>query len=322
MLALLVVLVVLVFSEEMRMYWKLLLLYYAAFVLAGFLPDFLYRGLEQMRTITIRTVVVRLLSAALIFIFLKTENDVLVLPFSLLIGNLIALLVCFWYDRHILGVSFCRVEFRNVQNAFRAGAPFFASRIASTVYQSGNAVILGVLYPGQVQVGWYAAADKVLTVVKQISSPVADSIYPYMVKKNDYKLAIKVMLFAAPIIVIASGLLFIFADQVSLFVFGAGYETAGDVIRCLIPAMAVIFPTYIICFPILTPMGLSSYANMSNVIGMVLQIIFLIVLFFLGGLNVYSVCICASISEVTVFLFRLFIMIKFRSRMASDSLMQ
>lgn len=313
--SLLIIFLLVLFSNEMRAYWSLLVLYYIAFALAGFLPDFLYRGLEQMKTITIRTVSIRLLSAALIFLFLKEEADVVVLPVSLLVGNAVALFACFWYDKKKLKISLCRVGVGDVRSTFSKGAPFFISRIASTVYQSGNAIVLGAFYPGQAQVGWYSASDKILTIVKQVSSPVADSIYPYMIKKNDYRLALKIMIAATPIIVLFSILLFMFANELSLFVFGPGYESAGNVIRCLIPAMAVIFPTYIICFPILTPMGLSSYANISNVIGMVIQIIMLVILVLTNNLNVYSVCTCASVSEVSVFLFRLAVMIRFKDRM-------
>lgn len=301
--------------EILRHNAVLFALYFVANVLAGLVPDFLYRGLEQMKTITVRTVLVRLLSAVIIFVFLRTEKDVLVLPVSLIVGNAAALVVCYLYDRRVLSISFMRVSIKEVKEAFAKGLPFFFSRIASTVYQAGNSIVLGFFYPGQAQVGWFSAADKFMTVVKQISSPVADSIYPYMIKKKDFKLAIKVIVFSTPLILATCAVLFIFADSIAAFVFGEEYIAVGDVIRCLIPAMAVIFPTYIICFPILIPLGLSNYANASNIIGMVIQLLLVALLLCFGVLNVYTVCICASISEVAVFVFRLVVMIKHRGRM-------
>lgn len=311
--------IVLVFVfDVVRENLALFVLFFLANATASFMPDFLYRGLEQMRTITIRAVAIRLLSASMIFIFLKSEQDVLIIPGSLLLGNILALAYCIYYGKTKLAVSFVPITWASVRKSLSRGAPFFVSRIASTVYQSGSAIVLGAMYPGQPQVGLYNASDKLLTAVKQVSSPIADSIYPYMVKNKDYRLAIKLMLIAAPFIAACAVIGFLFADELAIFVFGEDYREAGDIIKCLIPAMAVIFPTYIICFPILVPMRLSKFANISNVIGMTSQLVILVLLFAADNLNVFTVCLGASFSEVLVFFFRLIVMIKYRDRMKRD----
>lgn len=302
----------------LREHAALIILYFIGYFLAALLPDFLYRGLERMKAITVRTVLVRLAAAAMIFIFLKSESDVLVLPISMILGNVVAFVACCRYDSLVLGISPCKVSKSLIGTTLKDGFPFFVSRAASTVYQSANALVLGSIYPGSAVVGWFNASDKVLSVVKQVSSPVADSFYPYMVKNKNYKLAVRILALTAPIILVCCVALFIFADEFCLLVFGNQYSEAGDVIRCLIPAMAVIFPTYIICFPILVPMGLSNYANVSTIIGMTVQLALLGILLVSGYFNVYTLCLSASASEVTVFLFRLIVMIAHRKRMCTQ----
>lgn len=312
---LLISLILVILIPILYEYRVLYFLYFSAFIAAGLLPDFLYRGIEKMKVITVRTVSVRLFSALLIFVFIESDADAWILPTSLLLGNGLALMLCFMYDSKQLGVRLIGPKTKTILSALQEGAPFFASRIASVVYQSGNAIVLGFVFPGQAQVGLYNATDKLLSVVKQISSPVADSIYPYMIKRHDYKLAIKLMMVAAPIIVVCAIVAFVFADDICRVIFGENYSSAGDVLRCILPAMMVIFPTYIICFPMLVPMGLSHYANRSNIVGMLMQIIILIVLFVSGNVSVYSVCLGASISEVSVFMYRLAVLIKYRARL-------
>lgn len=299
----------------MREHAALAVLYAVAFIVSVMLPDFMYRGLEKMNVITVRTVTIRLASAALIFLFLHQEEDVLVLPLAMLLGNLVALLACMRYDKNKLGIRLMRVDGGYVLETLRSSFPFFVSRAASTVYQSANAIILGACYPGQAVVGWFNAADKVLTVFKYASSPVADSMYPYMIKNKNYKLAVLLLVTTAPFILGACAVLFVFANDVCALFFGEMYREAGGVLRCLIPAMAVIFPTYLICFPILVPMGLSSQANRSNIIGMAIQLGLLCVLLPTGNLNVYTLCISASLSEVSVFLYRLAIMVRYKERL-------
>lgn len=55
----------------------------------------------------------------------------------------------------------------------------------------------------------------------------------------------------------------------------------------------------------MSPLGLVKYANRSNIIGMFIQISGLIILKFVGVLNVYTICGLTSLTEVSVFVYRL-----------------
>ena len=79
--------------------------------------------------------------------------------------------------------------------------------------------------------------------------------------------------------------------------------------------MVVTLPSYILSFPTLNPIGLSRYANLSNVIGCGVMVALLGVLFAIDRVDAYSLCIAASISEVSVCLFRGAIAWKYRDRM-------
>ncbi len=301
-------------SDVFRSDRTLYLLYFAAYFVNAFLPDFIYRGMEQMRSITLRTVVIKIIFASLMLLFVKREEDYLRLPVLLFIGNLAAVLFSFWHIKKQFGIRLSRLKwtvfYKNIVDTF----PFFVSRIASTFYQALNTLVLGMRFSGQAAVGYYGSADKLLSLVKTASSPVADSIYPYMVRKKDYTLVKKIILISAPVIGICAVFVFLKAEWISVLLFGPDYAAVGNVLRCLLPAMIVIFPSYLITFPVLVPMGLVKYANLSNVFGAVLQMLMLAALFGLDRIDVYTICISSSISEVSVFLFRLFTVMKFRKR--------
>lgn len=302
-------------SNSLKTDRSLYLLYFLAFGINAFLPDFIYRGMEKMKSITIRTVIIKALFASTMLVFVRSSEDYYRLPILLGVGNLMAVLFSVWHINKQFNITFTMVGFsfikKNVVDAF----PFFVSRIASTFYQALNTVILGILYPGEAVIGFYGSADKLLAVAKSVSSPVADSIYPYMVRRKDYSLVKKVIIFTGPIIVLGAAFVFIKAEWVCVLLFGSEYIGTANILRCILPAMMVIFPTYLLCFPVLIPMGLSKYANMSNVLGAIIQVVLLAILLVFNNLNVYSICISSSISEVSVFLFRLFIVLKYRERM-------
>lgn len=293
----------------------LYMLYYAAYAVNALVPDFVYRGKEQMRTITIRTVLIKVMFAAITLVFVRKSSDYLLLPIFLLIGNVVAVLFSFWHVNKIFSVFFKVPSKKFLRDTFHDAVPFFVSRIASTVYQALNTLILGIKYEGQAVVGYYGSADKLLGLAKSVSYPVADSLYPHMVRKKDYSIIRKLLLTVMPVILVGAVFVFWKAEWICTLLFGAEYADTGNILRCLLPAMVVIFPTYILCFPTLNPIGLSKYANFSNVIGCVIMVMALGVLFVIDGVNVYSLCIASSISEVSVFLFRAGVAWKYRDRM-------
>ena len=282
----------------------LYMLFFFAYLVNSFLPDYLYRGKEEMKQITVRTVGIKVLFTILMLVGIKSDKDILLYPIFLLTGNLIAVLWSYIDVRKKYGVSFCVVNYDTVKVLFKKTFPFFISRIAATFYQAANTLIIGILYPGQPVVGYYSSADKMMSMVKSTASPIADSLYPYMMKNKDFKLIKKIMLIATPVILIGASVGFIYAEPISIILFGKEYADAKNILRCLIPGMMVILPTYVICFPVLVPLGLSKYANLSNVIGAILQVFFLFILWISNNLNVYTICLFSSVSEVAVFIFR------------------
>ena len=290
----------------------LILLYSLAYWVNALLPDYIYRGLEQMKYITVRTVFVKVVFTLLIFIFIHNKNDYIYLPLLLLIGNTIAVIFSWINIYREFGITFKKIHWRYFKYEILKSLPFFCSRIASTAYQATNTLILGVYFSGQKVVGYYTSADKVVSISKSVSSPVADSLYPYMLKNKNYNFIKKILFLYLCAAIIIMPIVFIFAEQICVILFGKGYESVGNILRCLLPTLLVIFPTYIVCFPVLNPLGLSNYANMSNVFGAILQIIMLLLLIIFGKINVYTICISSSITEVSVFIFRMTVWYKNR----------
>lgn len=67
------------------------LLSFGVVALTCLLMDFLFRGLERMQVITIRYVVMRLISTVLTFVFVKADSDMLWIPVLDILGSLAAI---------------------------------------------------------------------------------------------------------------------------------------------------------------------------------------------------------------------------------------
>lgn len=287
------------------------LLFLAATAINSMIPDYLYRGLEQMTAITVRTVAIKAFFTVMIVLLLKKPEQYCIIPILNIIGNSAALLGVYFHLYRQMNIKFVKCTAGEVWDSFRRSSTFFYSRIATSIYTASNTVILSVISAGST-IGYYTLADKLVTTAKSGLSPISDSLYPYMTKNRDFKLVWRILKIVMPIIVGGCAIVFIFARPLCEIVFGAGYGDAAPVLRAMLPVVVVILPSYILGFPTLSAMGLSKYANYSVVFGSALHVVNLLVLYFTGNMNMVTLGAMVSVAEVAILLFRVAVIWKNR----------
>lgn len=287
-------------------------LYFVWVFINSLLPDYLYRGMENMSVITYRTVAVKLFFTIMIFVFLKDPSQYYAVPILNTVGSLGAVIWIYFDIYRHLKIRFERISFSYFCSTLKRSFSYFLSRIASTVYGATNTFILGFLYPMGNTVGYYTSADKLVSTARSAFSPISDSLYPHMVKNKDFKLVKKILLLLLPIIIIGCTVVWIFAEPFCVFLLGKEFRESGEILRLLMPVVVMTLPSYIMGFPILSPMGLAKYANISTIAGAIIQIVGLAILFILNAITVKSICIITCITELFVLLFRCIVV--FRNR--------
>ncbi|MCY1689910.1 oligosaccharide flippase family protein [Exiguobacterium sp. SL14] len=118
------------FQEDKLLY----VLMFIAVTTGSLLPDYLYRGVEQMKILTWRTIVIQAFFVSLIFIFLKNENQYYLIPIFTFLGNLISVFFTYIHAFRKLGLRFVKVERKYILDTFKRSSTFFYSRIASKAF--------------------------------------------------------------------------------------------------------------------------------------------------------------------------------------------
>lgn len=294
------------FVERIKQDIPLFLLYYISSVLSAFLPDYLYRGLEKMHSITIRSVGIRMFFTCMIFLFLKRPDQYYLVPLFSLFGNLGSLIIVFYHVTVKMGIKLTIPCWNDVIFALKKSSAFFYSRVASSIYSATNTFVLGLIYGNlSSTVGYYTAADKLISTAKQGFSPVVDSLYPYMVVRKDYSLIKRILLIAIPAISAGCVIAFIFSYDICELFFGEEFRYAGKYLRCMIPILWCSFPAMLFGFPIMIPLGMEKTANNSNIFGACLQIIQLLFLYMSGTLTALNICMATCITELATMTFRI-----------------
>lgn len=285
---------------EMR---KFLFLSYIGIFLTVFLPDYLFRGIERMGILTYRVILSRLVQLVLIFLLIRTGDDYMRYPVATIGGNLLAVALTWMEVLKKLRVYPVRVSFKDAFVQLKRSSPFFVSRVAVSMYQTLNTVLLGLKFPS-VELAQYGAANNLTSCARQCVSPISDSIYPYMVKNRNYRLVKKLVLILEPVIAAGCVALYFISPWLIRTFCGAGYEGAVPVFRAMLPLVIISLPTYLFGYPLMGALGIIRIANMSVIIGSAFHLLGLGVLYLAGKMGFVSVALLTFATEVVVFAIR------------------
>jgi|GEM_PF-136232 len=276
--------------------------------------DYLFRGLEIMKVITYRTIAGRVIYTISIFLFIHKSEQYLLIPIISAFGEIIILIWAWYYAKKVIGLNIHVVSIRETLLVIKESAMFFLSRIASTIYTSTNTVLLGAIY-NNTELAQFGVANALITNIRYIFSPIADSLYPYMIRNKDYKLIKKILLVLMPIILLGTICLYFLAEPLILLMSGSNYKDAIPIFRAFLPLVFITLPVYLFGFPVLGALGKLKEANLSVVYAAIFHMLGLIILYKIGKINFLSIAFLSCGSEMVMLLLRVIYAIKEGSMM-------
>ena len=161
--------------------------------------------------ITARAVSIKTFAAVMIFLFLRQPGDYYMVPLFTAIGNGGALVFVYWHLFKKVGVRFCPIRPWDVWEEMKESSQFFLSKVAGSINVSLSGVILKAV-AGETVTGLYTNADRVISVARAGMSPIADSLYPHIMKNRNFAIVKKALVLVYPVILLGCALVFIFAE--------------------------------------------------------------------------------------------------------------
>jgi len=228
------------------------LMWYAFPIVLGWalFPDFLFQGLQQLKVIALSNFAIKLSAAVLIFVFLKSKEDfVLVLAINSVAQIAAGLFTLVYAFKLVKGLTFMKVKWRAMKSFLQNGLYVFLSHFFTRVYTFGSIIFLGFMLSDE-EVGLFAAGMKLITVSQSfLFLPLFGALFPYLTNlfktdrkaySKEFKKAFLAML---AITAISSGVLFIFPEFFIRLVFGDEYLSVAPILRLMAPIL--IFSTVI-----------------------------------------------------------------------------
>ena len=131
--------------------------------------EWFYQGIEDFKYITIRGLIVKVVSVVLLFIFVKTKDDLIYYGAYTVIGILGGNIFNFFRLRKYIHKENLIFSNLNISRHIKPVLQVFSFYIVTSVYLQLNPVLLGFI-KGALAVGYFTAATKIMSVVMKLSS--------------------------------------------------------------------------------------------------------------------------------------------------------
>lgn len=287
-----------------------ILLSYLSVVTSILMPDYLFRGLEKMNIITYMSIIGKIIYTISIFLLIKTDSDYILIPVINLISNVIIFFLIYIEIRK-MNIHIAFYGMRKIIDQLKKSFVFFISRIASTAYSASNVFILGFMI-SNASLAQYGVSNTLITTIKSMFSPIADSIYPYMLHKKNYKLVYMILIITTPLIILGTIGLFILAKPIIMLLAGKQYIEVVPIFRLMLPLIVITLPSYLLGFPVLGAMNKMKEANLTVIIAAIFHLLGLILLLSLNIFTVSNVIKLTIASESLVLIMRLYYVLRVR----------
>ncbi|MBE6470636.1 MAG: oligosaccharide flippase family protein [Coriobacteriaceae bacterium] len=272
----------------------------------AYLPDYIFRGQEDMGIITYRYVVSQIVAVGLIFLMVNGPQDLLLVPILEGLGALIALV---WSWENVVrkrGITLVRVSGQRLKAVFGESTVYFISTASTGILSSITLLFIGYFITDAAQVSYWSIAMTAVVAVQALYSPITNSLFPHMVKRRDFDILKKLMMVGMPVVLVGTIAFALLNNVIMLLLGGEEYLEGAYMIALVSPILFFSYPAQMLGTPVLAAVGRVRQMTASSVTACLFQIIGLCLLAATGMFTIEAVAVLRCSSEAVLFGVRAF----------------
>ena len=256
---------------------QLILIYSMTIIGPIFEMAWFYSAIEQYVYITIRSLIIKLLSVVCIFLLVRDSSDTAMYGAVMAGSALVTGFVNFFHSRRFVDLrERCRIELRKHMKPI---CVFFLMSVATTVYLNLDTVMLGFM-TSDAEVGMYNSAVRIKTLLTGVVTALGAVMLPRMSKlaaeddKDKFlRYASTAMEYTLLIAVPMTVYFMIYSRECILILSGELFLPAVPAMVVIMPTLIFIGMTNILGIQILVPMGGEKLVLYSEIAGAVTDVV-------------------------------------------------
>ncbi|MBQ0142631.1 MAG: oligosaccharide flippase family protein [Prevotellaceae bacterium] len=261
-----------------------------------FLIEWFYKGIENFKYITIRTIIVKIAYVAGVFLFIHKADDYPIYYILTTMTIVINAIINTTYCKKIVSFSWKDL---NIKSFYKQYLILGIYCILTSMYTTFNVMYLGFVC-NDTEVGYYTTAVKLHTLILALFTALTNVLMPRMSflfsqnKMDDfmnlYKATIEILfIFSFPLIVYSIA----YSSQIILLLAGPGYEISSVCLQIIIANILIIGMEQVLIVQILMPMSKDQAILFNSIVGAVTGVVLNVILIGQYG------CVGASVSWIS-----------------------
>lgn len=201
-------------------------------------PVWFFQGIQEMKYITISSVIARSLLLVIMLITVSSPEDYLIAALLFSSMSVVSGILSFQIIIKKYKYVFVRPDFQGILRTIKDGWQIFLSTVAINLYTNTNILILGI-FTNPTIVGYFGAASKLVDSIKGLMSAVTQAVYPHVSAKLKISMEDTVFFirkftkYYTGLFFAISFMLCLLAEPVTIILFGEDYRSSVIILRIL-----------------------------------------------------------------------------------------
>lgn len=243
--------------------------------------EWMIHGLEDFSFLARRSFIIKILTLAAIFIFVRQSADYISYYFILIMSNILVLVIDAGY---VFKQGIFLTRGKSFKKHIRPLAIFFLTSVTLSIYTFFDTVILGFI-AGSLAVGFYTTSLKIIRIAHNLISDLGGVVLPrisYLRETGNHKeigrIMNKSLQYVLTITIPLGVFLFLAAKEIIMVLGGAQFDSSVPVLQILAVLPLVIGLTNIFFIQILLPFEREKTMLAGVILGSMVSIIFNLIL--------------------------------------------
>lgn len=283
---------------------------WAFFATAGrtVLPDFIFQGNERMGPLTTRYFASKGVQVALTILLVRGPGDLILVAVADVLSEIVDIAWSYRAQKRMFGVGIARPTFKESFEELRVSAIYCVSNVSSSLFSGFTTVIIGLAITSKTDIAFWSLTLTTVNAVQSLYTPIANSLYPHMIKNRDFGFARKLALVALPVLVLGIVAYCALSKPIMLVLGGPEYVGGAHVMWMISPIFIFSFYGILIGWPVLGAMGHVKELTVSTLFTGIVNVVSLLALYLAGLITLDVICVTRWGCDALLLLVRVFML--------------
>lgn len=283
---------------------------WAFFATAGrtVLPDFIFQGNERMGPLTTRYFASKGVQVALTILLVRGPGDLILVAVADVLSEIVDIVWSYRAQKRLFGVGIARPTFKESFEELRVSAIYCVSNVSSSLFSGFTTVIIGLAITSKTDIAFWSLTLTTVNAVQSLYTPIANSLYPHMIKNRDFGFARKLALVALPVLVLGIVAYCALSKPIMLVLGGPEYVGGAHVMWMISPIFIFSFYGILIGWPVLGAMGHVKELTVSTLFTGIVNVVSLLALYLAGLITLDVICVARWGCDALLLLVRVFML--------------